>query len=141
MLCTDFNIVFGQLFLPLLKLGAITVFVSCFFAVVRLQKILDAFAFVMLLSSCMTGAVLLVPMSIIMSSLYDISCKFKPNILAASQKILDARVRTQIKYQIESCMLVRCQIGSFYHMEAKAKLTLLQQLVNYTVYLMVNISI
>jgi hypothetical protein len=43
--------------------------------------------------------------------------------------------------QIESCQLIRCQVGGLYYMEAKAKLTLIHQVVNGVVYLLVNVKL
>jgi hypothetical protein len=58
----------------------------------------------------------------------------KQKIRVSEEKgIREIRIR-----ELRSCQLVRCQIGSFYHMEGKAKLTLANTMVNCFVFMIVQ---
>ena len=46
-----------------------------------------------------------------------------------------------LKGQLKSCALIRCQIGNLYHMEAAAKLTMIDNVVNGIVFLLVNVNV
>jgi len=135
----DFNLTFGSICIPCLKLMIIFSFILSLFAVVRLRKDLDVLSFAMSSAVSVTCACFILPMSAIMSSFYDVSCEFKQNMLPILEKISNRRVRKYAEGQLKSCPLIRCQIGSLYHMEAKAKLTLLQHVVNGFVFLTVNV--
>jgi len=86
-----------------------------------------------------TGApFLIMPISIIMSSLYETSAQFQYNLKQAVNTVSNTNVMNYWKLALESCPVVRCKVGSLYYMEAKAKLTLLQRLVDGIIFLLVN---
>jgi hypothetical protein len=97
---------------------------------------LDGLTFALMLGAVGTAAFMLLPTSIIMSSLFDTSAKFTRHALPITNLISDKKMRKQIEGQLKACSLIRCQVGSFYHMEAKAKLTLIQQMVQGVVFLL-----
>jgi len=140
-LSRNFNLGFGKLVLPFLKLLVVTVFITSFFAVTRLWSELNALSMLMLSVIAVASITLIIPISIIMSSSYDKSAKFQPNILPCIDMTQDLMEKKILRNQLISCSLIRCQVGSFYHMEAKAKLTLLQHIVNGIVYLLVNVKV
>jgi len=43
--------------------------------------------------------------------------------------------------ELKSCPLIRCKVGGLYHMESKAKLTLIQKVINGLKYLLVNVRV
>jgi len=132
------NTAFGTIVIPFMKMVLIVIFVVSFFAVVRLSKELNAMVLTMLVIVSLTAALLLFPISVIMSSLFDISQQFQRNMRTVSGAIPDQKIRKHCKDQLKSCSLIRCQVGGLYHMEAKAKLTLVQYVVNGIVGLLVN---
>jgi len=134
----EFNFGFGKIFVPCLKILLIFVFISCLFAVVRFRTDLDGLSLTMISITLVTSASLTIPISIIMSSLYSASSQFKQHMIPVLSKISDKTVRKHIEGQLKSCPLIRCQVGNLYHMEAKAKLTMLEHVVNGYVFLMVN---
>jgi len=75
-----------------------------------------------------------------MSSLYDTSVVFQQNIRHAIKSTVDEKLRKYLERQQDSCYLICCQVGNLYHMEAKAKLTLLQNIVNGVVFMLVNVD-
>ncbi len=140
-LCDDFNIVFGKMFIPSLKFGIIIGFTCCLFAVLRLMSSLNFISIMVMILGTVGCTCTIVPMSIIMSSLFNASAQFKKNISPITRLIAVTKMRIQIEGQLKACSLIRCQVGSLYHMEAKAKLTLLQHMVNALVCLMVNVRV
>jgi len=135
----DFNLGFGTIFTPCLKLGLVFLFVFTFFAMVRLRKDLDILTVVFLTVATFTTASLVFPTSIIMSSLYDVSSQFQPNMLPFIGMIPEKKDMLIAQGQVRACQLIRCKVGNLYHMEAKAKLTLLNHVVNGIVFLLVNV--
>jgi len=89
----------------------------------------------------MCCAVVLLPMSILMSSLFEKSAQFQRNMLPYVQLIADKQTRKQVEGQLKACSLIRCQVGSLYHMEAKAKLTMLSHVISGVVFLLVNVRV
>jgi len=84
--------------------------------------------------------VLLIPTTIVMSSLYKTSKNFirslKPCIIKLDDTI---HLKEVFKRQLISCALIRCEVGGLYYMESKAKLTVVHKLVNGLKYLLVNV--
>jgi len=136
----DFNTAFGSLFIPVCKSALGLAFIVSFVAVVRLWSDMNALSCTMVFAVSITTAFLLVPISAIMSSLFDTSSQLKHNAMEIVNTILDPKYRKYWKLVFESCPVVRCKVGGLYYMEAKAKLTLFQQLINAVVTLLVNVS-
>jgi len=127
--------------LPYLKLVLVTNFITSFFAVTRLWSELNALSMLMLSVMGIASVTLIIPISVIMSSSFDKSAKFQRNIILSIDMTQDLMEKMILRNQLISCSLIRCQVGNFYHMEAKAKLTLLQNVVNGVVYLFVNFKV
>jgi len=134
----DLNTGFGIILIPFLKLGLILAFVFSLFAAVRLRDDLDELSFAMVAVVVLTSAALTVPTTIIMSSLYDVSSQFKGNMLPILDRISHPIDKKYAKSQMESVQLIRCSVGNLYHMEAKAKLTMVNHVVNGLVFMLVN---
>jgi len=99
-LMNDFNIAFGKLVVPFVKLGLIIAFVLSFVTVVRLHKYLDVLSLAMISTLVWTSILDLFPTAIIMSRLYDASQKFSWNISENSRSNrIDRRI---LKMQTES---------------------------------------
>ena len=132
-------IAFGTILVPFLKTLVIIGFILCFFACVRLFNYLDliSLAFVVAVSLLSAGSV--VPMALAMSSMYDISQTFSQNVSNTSIRYVeDRKAEAILKKQLKSCAVIRFNVGGLYHMEAKAKLTMVHHVVNGIVFLLVN---
>jgi len=140
-LCKDFNAAFGIFLIPTLKLALIILYIFSFFAVVRLWNILNVFSFALVFATTFTSGFMLIPISILMSSFFDSSAQFQKSMEQIIQRIPDKRIRLHSERQLKCCSPIRCQVGSLYHMEAKAKLTMLQHIVNGVVFLLVNVRV
>ncbi len=73
-----------------------------------------------------------------MSAIFDISSQFQWNMKKKIQACENKRIREVWYRELQSCQVVRCQIGNFYHMEGKAKLTLVDTMVNGFVFMVVQ---
>jgi len=135
------NNLFGSVIIPTLKLGFASAFILCFFICVRLYKELDLPVVLLALLICPTCLIVLTAMSIVMSSLYDISAHFRPNIRAKIQKIESTLQRKILQRELDACPTLRCCVGSVYHMEAKAKLTLVHSILNGVACLLINVKV
>jgi len=89
----------------------------------------------------MTTVSMLAGMAVVMSSLYDISARFKPNLRVKIQKNGFALNRNLLAREVNACPNLRCRVGSVYHMEAKAKLTLVHSVLNGVGFLLINIKV
>ena len=134
------NIVFGRFFLPFLKTLLISGFILSFFAVVRLYKDLDIFSLVLVAVLAASIPLVIVPISVVMSSFYDTSSKFNRQLCLRIHLIANKKHKAVFDRELKSCPLIRCQVGNVYHMEAKAKLTLIHHVLNAIAFLMVNVK-
>ena len=135
----NYNVAFGKIIIPFIKLGLILAFTMAFFAAVRLSENLDGLSLLLVSLISFTYAIVMPTSAIVMSSLYDISKKFSRNLSPAIQLVPRKKIRQILERQMKSCLLIRCQVGNTYHMEAKAKLTMIQNVVNGVVFLLVNV--
>ena len=135
----DFNMAFGTLFIPAIKLMFCLCFIACFVAVVRFWSDLGALTYTTLFIGTVSDALLLVPISTMMSSLFDTSTQFQHNLMKTVNIISDPKARKYWKLVLESCPVVRCKVGNMYYMESMAKLTMFQQIVNGVMTLPVNV--
>jgi len=139
-LSNEFNSAFGILFIPMVKLALIGVAMLSFFALIIFWDVMDIVGLGTIIFVLFNSIFLLIPVSIIMSGLYGSSVIFRHNLQNYVQLINNKKTRKYYETLLKSCPIIRCQIGSFYHMEAKAKLTLLQHVVNGVVFLLVNVG-
>jgi len=138
-LSKDFNLAFGKLAVPAAKIGMIVVFMFAFMAVVRLRKEMDWLSLAMVTGFSAIVPALVIPMTVMMSKLYDISSQFKANMTPTVAGISDFKSKQDLSGELKSCSPIRRQVGNLYCMEAKAKLTLLDQVVHGVIFLFVNV--
>jgi hypothetical protein len=130
---------FGQLIIPALKFLTLFFYVNVTaFTVFCYWEKVDILPILMLTALFLTSASAIGVCSLVMSSIYNISSQFQRNMkqkirVSEEKGIREIRIR-----ELRSCQLVRCQIGSFYHMEGKAKLTLANTMVNCFVFMIVQ---
>jgi len=137
----DLNKAFGTLIVPSLKLILLFVTIISFFAVVRLSHDMDALLNAMLVIFTTVAVILLCLISGSMSALFDISERFRRNFFPIIELIAENKARTYYARQLKACSLIRGQVGNLYHMEARAKLSLIQHLVNGLVFVLVNVKV
>jgi len=138
MLTEYLNIAFGTLFIPAIKLDVLIGLVISSFAVIRLRDELDALSSFLMHAILISTVVLIIPITMVLSSTYQISQQFNQALYPTRERITDRRTRDYFERQLKSCMLIRCKVGNMYYMEARAKLTMVDHTVNGLVCLLVN---
>ena len=136
----DCNLTFGKLYFPFMKLGILTLFIFSFFACVRIYHYLDFIYYVFMVTVLVTSLMVLAPVAVVMPNLYDTSRDFSRNLSPCICNVTQMNSKRILTRMLKSCAFVRSQIGNFYHMEAKAKLTMLNIAVNGVVFLLVNMK-
>jgi len=78
-----------------------------------------------------------------MSSVYRTSKQFIRNLSECIWQLdsNDKLDKQMLQRQLNSCNLIRSQVGGLYYMESKAKLTLVHKVVNGLKYLLVNVKL
>jgi len=71
---------------------------------------------------------------------FDISEQFQRNFAPNISKVLDKPIRPCNIGQLRACSLIRGQVGSLYQIEAMAKLTLIQHMINGLEFILVNVK-
>ena len=135
------NIAFGSLFILFGKLCISFMMILSFFACVRAYKYLDYTSYTFLIVTVIACLFFLVPMLIIMSSLYDISKNLSRSLSPQISNMRDKKSKKVLEAQLKSCIVIRCRVGNLYYMEAKAKLTAFHNIVNGIVFLLVNVKV
>jgi len=140
----DFNQAFGKLFIPTLKLMFLFVFVIGVFVGIRLRTQFDLISITVLCLAAILAFTFMVPVAFIMSSLFNMSDKYKRNLMTIVQhfpKTVERDRKTKyFAYQLKSCPWIRCTVGGLYYMESKAKLTMIDRSVNGVVFLLVKVK-
>ena len=114
--------------------------VLSFFACVRLYKELEIASLVLVILTLIVCILLITPISLVMSSMFDVSSKLHHNLSFLIKIIPDSKMKRILDRQLQACPLIRCQVGNFYHMESKAKLTVIHIVLNGIVFLLVNVK-
>jgi len=138
-----FNQAIGKLFIPYFKLLLILAFIIGVFAVIRLRSQLDLLSIAVLSSGAILAFAFVVPIAFIMSALFTTSNQFKRNLNSIVQGLGGLQDVRKYKYfhgQLNACALIRCTVGNLYHMEAMAKLTMIDRSVNGVVFLLVKVK-
>jgi len=134
------NIAFGKLIVPAWKLCCIITIPTTLYFLIKLN-VFSPYATVLLLILLGSSLAIMVPSSVVMSKIFQISKSFNPNItscLGSIWKTLKEERRKEYLAVAKSFPIMRCQVGGFYHMEANAKLTLLDTVINLLVFLLIN---
>ena len=134
----DFNLIAGRMLLPFLKLILILVFSLSFFSIARLFKDLEVLALVVVSSLSVMTCLYLAPIAIATSRIFDLSSQFCFKFSSKVNLVTEIRSKRILQRQLRSCPLIRCQLGGLYHMEAKAKLTMVHNMLNFVAFLLVN---
>ena len=116
------NIVFGSLFLPAFKLCLLLALFVTAYCVIRLQSSLTTAVYMTFLIYFVTIAGLILPGAMVMTQVYSISAKLHQNM--RDYYGIDCIKGKWRKKSLRFLSILKSRIGSFYHMEGKAKLTL-----------------
>lgn len=133
------NIAFGSIFIPLLKLGLVMAIMVTAFGVIRLRNEFSTPVYVIFVLYFVTELIMLIPGTALMSLVYDITIPFQRNIWNNfTENEQSDKEREAIRRILRSLPFLKCGIGSFYHMEGRAKLTLGDNLANGIAYCLVS---
>jgi hypothetical protein len=108
------------------------------FAVFRYWDSLDLISLSTLVLVFGASVPMLVSCSLVMTKIFDIASEFQKNMKQKIQVYENKRMKKIWLKELRSCQVVRCHIGSFYHMEGKAKLTLVDTMANIFVFMVVQ---
>jgi hypothetical protein len=130
---------FRRLFIPAVKFMILTIYVNVpAFAVFCYWDGLDLISISTLVLVFGASVPMLVSCSLVMSKIFDIASEFQRNMELKIQPCKNKRMKQVWLRELRSCQVVRCQIGNFYHMEGKAKLTLVDTMANIFVFMVVQ---
>ena len=82
----------------------------------------------------------LLPTAMVMFCLFDISSKFYKNLFLKILQITEKKTKRIVDANLKSCCVVRCKVGSLYHMEAKVTLITLHHVINALSFLLINVK-
>ena len=116
-----YNAAFGALELPILKLGIVYIILVSVYCIVRLSDSLMLETYVALLVYFCSCILVILLGAVLLSQVYNISSNMN---FGRNMKEKEAGVDKTIK----ALPLLKCNIDDLYHMEAKAKLTLVDRI-------------
>jgi len=122
------NSVFGTLLIPSIKLGGIILVYMGVVAATILRK--DIHFLILALFLAYLGVTLTTVTfgALLMSQVYNISKKFHGNLASTLSLVSDLNEKILIRKTLVSLPVMKSKIGTFYYMEGKAKLTLLDNI-------------
>jgi len=135
------NTIYGSAVIPTCKGALMIAFIIFFFGSARLHEELDFLTLAFAIVVFSTSFIMICTMSIVLSSLYEISTVFKPNIGIRIQKLSQPLDKKILNRELKACQTMSCQVGSLHHMEAEAKLTLADSLINGVAWLLINVKV
>jgi hypothetical protein len=131
------NIAFGRILIPGLKLNSVLLIITASFGLVGFWNELDLFSLGLVTVVVVASAILTATTAAMMSAVYDYSSQFKLNIRKQIQNS-GCEMQKQHIQEIRACQVIRCEVGNLYHMESKAKMTMVNTIVNGLVFLIVQ---
>jgi len=132
------DVVFGKIVIPLIKIFLMMSFILCFFTCFRLWKYISFLPLALIILLLWTSFLILVPVTMILSRIFDLSTKFRRNLKCVIHHVPQNKLFLR---QLRACPLIRCHVGGLYYMESRAKLTTIQKLVNGVRFLLVNVTV
>jgi len=123
------NIVFGSVFLPISKFGALLVLCMTAYCIVRLRDSLSPIIYAFFLFYFFFLSIIMLPGAVVMSQVYQISKQFQRNVTKNFEKGQvegDAcpEERKLFQMTLRSMPVLTVEVGGLYQMEREAKLTL-----------------
>ena len=139
-LCNEYNVAFGIIAVPLLKLFLSIMLIFALFAFARLYREISFISLVLSSLRAFNCTLTLVAVITAMACLYDISSKFSKNIYPQIRLITEKKARRIAAANFKSCRAIGCKVGSLYQMEAEVTLLTFHELINGVVFLLVNVK-
>jgi len=133
------NMTFGSIFVPFTKLALLLVLFISTYATIKLRSIMSPVVFGFFLVYVIDAFVLTVPSAVIMSKIFSLSSQFQVQ-QAQQLNLLPPISRFDVQRQLKSFPALKCQVGSFYHMEGKAKLTLADNMANGIAFMLLSFN-
>jgi len=133
------NICFGSFTAPAQKLVLLTNIAASIYVVIRLSRNFGITLYLATLADTMGMLLMVPPAAMAMSKVFTLSAHFHDKM--QSSLILENEYREgRRKWQrsLSSMAPLRSKIGPFYHMESRAKLTMVDNLANATAFLLIN---
>jgi len=133
------NITFGSLYVPILKLLIfLTLFITTY-ATVKLRSVMAPVLFCFFLIYMLDVFLFACPSAVIMSKIFSLSSQFHIQ-QAKKLGLLSPISRMDMRRQLGSLPTLKCQVGPFYHMEGKAKLTLADNMTNGVAFVLLSFN-
>jgi len=117
------NITFGSLFVPIVKLVTLLGLLISTYVTIKLRSLMHPVVFIFFLVYMLDILIVTFLAAVTMSKIFSWSSFFhiqKVQLL----NLLPQICRSDLKRQLKSFPMLKCQVGPFYHMEGKAKLTM-----------------
>jgi len=133
------NITFGSLFVPIVKLICLlTIFISTY-AIIKLRSVMHPVVFGFFLVYMLDALLGMISGAVIMSKICQLSSQFR--IQQTRQlNLLPPLKRLDLLMQLKSLPTLKCQVGPFYHMEGKAKLTLADNMTHGVAFMLISFN-
>ena len=138
MLSKEFNSAFGIIFIPFIKLNLIMQLIFSLFACTRLFRNISFISLFFTSLLVLNSLLVLVPVTTLMSSLYTTSSNFVTHLSPQINQVTEKKTKRILEAQLKSCPVIRCKVGCLYQMDQTVKLTMLHNVINGLVFLMVN---
>jgi len=133
------NVTFGSLLVPILKLILFLVLFVSTYATFKLRSVMSPVVFGFFLVYMLDVLIVIFPGAVIMSKIFDLSSQFQIQ-QAGRLNRLPPITRADLQRQLKSCPTLKCQVGLFYHMEGRAKLTLADNMVNGIAFMLLSFN-
>jgi len=133
------NIAYGSFFVPMLKLMALLVLFISTYATVKLRSAMGPVVFGFFLVYMLDVLIATFPSSVIMSKIFHLSSQFQIQ-QAKHLNLLPIVWRIDLHRQLKSFPTLKCQVGPFYHMEGKAKLTLADNMMHGIAFMLLSFN-
>jgi len=133
------NITFGSLFVPLGKSELLLILFITTYATFKLRSFMSSMVFGFILIYMIDVLLLALTSALIMSKVFNLSSKFRIQ-QAKKLKLIPPIRRMDLQRQLESFPTLKCQVGPFYHMEGKAKLTMLDTMTRGVAFMLLSFN-
>jgi len=125
------NATFGTLLVPSVKLIWLLAFFISVFVVAKLRNVIGPLMFWVFVAHIVGLCIVILGGSFLMSLVYKKSTDFHISAWTQFGKISKAdTLQPPLQRILKSLQILKSNVGSFYHMEDKAKLTLLDDIAN-----------
>jgi len=133
------NLSFGSYTAPAQKLVLLTNIAASIYLVIRISRHFGITLYLATLMDAMGMVLIIPPAALAMSKVFTLSAHFHDKM--ESSLIFEngyKEGRRKWRRRLRSMAPLRSKIGPFYHMESKAKLTMVDNLANATAFLLIN---